>query len=168
MHSIEWLYTVLVMRERAASVLLVEDSPDEEHLVMRAIRGASIPCQILVAHTTDEALEFLSASGPFARGSRSPDFIITDLKVGPSGGAAFITAVRSRPEMRSTPIVVFSGSASESQIEDVYRRGASSFLEKPMEFDQFASLVTGIVRYWGFLNTSGATHVKAASFPYSL
>jgi two-component system response regulator len=159
----------VVLKDRRPTILLVEDSPDEEMLVMRAVRRSSIACQMLVAHTTDEALDFLFGTGPFqGRESRNPDVIVTDLKVGSLGGAGLISAVRENAETRLIPIVVLTGSASEEQIDDAYRRGANSFIEKPMDFDEFATTITNLAGYWGLLNATASHARSLPSFPYSL
>ena len=158
-----------VLNDRRPTILLIEDSPDEEMLVMRAVRRSAMPCQMLVAHTTEEALDFLFGQGAFTgRESKNPDVIITDLKVGALGGAELVSAVRANEATRLIPIVVLSGSASASQIEDVYLRGANSFIEKPMDFDEFATTITDLAHYWGVLNSTASQAKSLPSFPYSL
>jgi two-component system response regulator len=158
-----------VRHDRRPTILLVEDSSDEEMLVMRAIRQSSLPCQILVAHTTEEALAFLCAKDAFqGRESENPDVIVTDLKVSAMGGADLVSAIRTEPTTRLIPIVVFSGSANTVEIDDLYRRGANSFLEKPMDIDEFATTITRIARYWGLLNATASPAKPAAGFPYPL
>jgi two-component system response regulator len=158
-----------VVTDRRPTILLVEDSPDEEMLVMRSVRRSSIPCQLLVAHTTEEALDFLFCRGAFSgRESKNPDVIVTDLRIGSLGGAELISAVRVHAETRLIPIVVLSGSASDEQIKDAYLRGANSFIEKPMDFDEFATAISNLAGYWGFLNATASHGRIRPSFPYSL
>ena len=136
---------------------------------MRAIRQSSLPCQVLVAHTTEEALAFLCSKGAFhGRESENPDVVVTDLKVSTMGGADLISAIRTEPATRLIPIVVFSGSANTSEIDELYRRGANSFLEKPVDVDEFATTITRLARYWGLLNATASPARPASSFSYPL
>lgn len=159
----------LVLHDHRPTILLVEDSPDEEMLIMRAIRRSTLPCQVLIAHNTDEAIDFLFARGPFEkRESRNPDVVVTDLKISSIGGAELITEIRGNPKTRLIPIVVLTSSASSAQIDDLYRRGANSFLEKPMDFDEFSNTIARIASYWGTLNTGPIIRNRTGSFPYPL
>jgi two-component system response regulator len=159
----------IVRGERRPTILLIEDNQDEEAMTMRAIRRSTVACQVLVAHSTDEALDYLFGRSAFAgRESRNPDVIVTDFKIGPMGGAELISEIRGDPRTRLIPVVVLTGSASSDQIDDLYRRGANSLLEKPVEFDEFTTAVTRLARYWGLLNTSVPANPAVANYPYPL
>ncbi len=151
--------------ERKANILLVEDNPDEEAMIMRAVRKSGFPCQILVAHTTSEALDYLHRSEVTPGGSTvKPDVIVTDFRIHPEGGAALVSAVRNDPRTSLIPIVVFSGSASEKDIVDLYLRGANSFLEKPLDFDSFCGTIERMASYWGGLNLTPKSFPAATSY----
>jgi|GEM_PF-3878892 len=151
-----------------ASILLVEDNSDEEMLILRAALGSGLTCQIVVAHTTNEALDLLLGYRSGQQERPSPKVIVTDLRVGPHGGAQFVSCVRAQPEHAAVPIVVLSGLATDEQIEDLYRRGANSFLDKPIDYEAFSELVVRAIRYWGWLNTTAPEGSALPSFPYSL
>ena len=148
---------VLVHDGRRPTILLVEDDPDEEIMMMRSLRHSSIPCETLVAHTTDEALQILFGDAE----AELPSVIVTDLKVAPDGGAELLKAIRANSRTRLIPVVVLTGSASTGQIEELYRMGANSFLEKPLAPEEFADTVTALVRYWGLLNRAPAQAGRA-------
>lgn len=157
------------VHEQKSTILLVEDSLDEELLFLRAVRQAALSCEIVVTHSTEEALDYLFMRNAFAgREPGNPDVVFTDLRIGALGGAAFISEVRSRESTRLIPVVVLTGSSNPAQIEDLYRRGANSFLEKPTDFQEYATAITRLARYWGFLNKSPAHQKRHGSFPYPL
>jgi two-component system, response regulator len=157
-----------VSHDRKPTILLVEDNADEEMLVMRAVRKSRTPCHMLVAHTTDEALDYLLRRGNFAgREPTSPDVVITDLKISSIGGAELTSEIRRHPETHLLPIVVLTSAASEEQVSDLYARGANSFLEKPMDFEDFSAFVMRLAQYWCALNTA-VSGTRLGSFPYPL
>lgn len=136
---------------------------------MRSLRNSSLDCQVLVAHSSLEALEYLHCTGSFAgRDTGNPDVILTDLRIGPMNGADLVTAIREEPKTRMIPIVVLSGAASEKQIEDVYQRGANSFVEKPLDSEEFIRSIQVMARYWGQLNSTPARRASLHSRPYTL
>lgn len=157
------------VHEQRSTILLVEDSLDEELLFLRAVQQAALPCGIAVAHSTEEALDYLFTRNAFAgREPGNPDVIFTDLRIGALGGAAFISELRSHESTRLIPIVVLTGSANPVQIEDLYKRGANSFLEKPIDFQEYADAITALARYWALLNKSPTHQKHRGSYPYPL
>jgi CheY-like chemotaxis protein len=158
-----------VRADRRPTILLVEDNTDEELLVMRSLRSAPLQCQALCAHSTDEALAFLRCTGSFeGRDTGNPDVIITDLRVGSIGGAELVSAIRKEPQTQLIPIVVLSGAATPTQVEDLYARGANSFIEKPLDSDEFATSIRRLVRYWGQLNSTPTRASARSGRPYTL
>ncbi len=134
---------------------------------MRALRSSSAGCQVLVAHSTTEALDYLFHRSAF-EGSESPlpDVIVTDLKIATCGGAALVSQIRASESTRLIPIVVLSGGASAGEINDLYQRGANSFLEKPTDHSDFSDYVVALAGYWGSLNLLPRSSAKSPSFPY--
>jgi two-component system, response regulator len=158
-----------LVHERKPTILLVEDSRDEELLVIRAVRQTSLVCQVVVVHTTDEALDFLFRQGVFSgRDLTNPDVVVSDLKVHSIGGEGLVSEIRAHSETRLIPIVVLTSAASEKQIRDLYLRGANSFLEKPTDFEEFSALIRQLASYWGGLNRTATYPDRPTSFPYPL
>jgi CheY-like chemotaxis protein len=64
-------------------VLLVEDSPQDLELALRAFRKANLTNRIEVARDGAEALEFLFCEGPHAgrRIEEGPKVVLLDLKL---------------------------------------------------------------------------------------
>jgi two-component system response regulator len=159
----------IVSFEQAPTILLVEDSPDEEMLTLRALRQNRFSGQVLVAHTTEQAFYYLFSPGPAARSvPPPPDVIVTDLKIASIGGASLVSAIRGHSLTHLIPIVVFSGSASATDLNDLYNRGVNSFLEKPINFEDFASTIATIATYWGILNTNVTNQAHVSGFRYTL
>ncbi len=107
-------------------VLLVEDNPDHALLTRRALeREESVSCVAICADGV-AALDLLSGS------ERAPDLILVDVRLPGISGLDFLDAVRSMPSMRGVPVVLLSSSASESQVNEAIKRGASAFITKPL------------------------------------
>lgn len=149
--------------DRRAVILLVEDNLDEEALILRALKRSASNCDIVVTHSTEEALDYLLQRGDYAgKGLKLPSVVLTDYRIPPEGGSALVSEMRANPQTALIPIVVFSGSASASEIHDLYFRGANSFLEKPLDFDDFCQTIDRLATYWGGLNLTPKSWQKVS------
>jgi len=133
-----------------AGLLLVEDSPDDETLVIRALRRANVPAEVSVARDGVEALDLLFGPGALAR--PLPSLILLDLKMPRVDGFQVLERLRAEPRTRGVPVVVFSSSNEPGDVQRSYALGASSFVRKPVDFDEFATAVRLLGQYWLTLN----------------
>jgi CheY-like chemotaxis protein len=132
------------------TLLLVEDSADDEALVLRALRRHHVDARVLVAHDGVEALEHLF--GPQAATHPVPDLVLLDLKMPRVDGFQVLERLRAEPRTHEIPVVVFSSSNEPGDVRRSYDLGASSFVRKPVEFDEFSNAVRLLGEYWLGLN----------------
>lgn len=137
------------------TILLVEDDPNDEQLTLRALRQSGVPNTSVVAHTAQEALDYLGRSGPFVGlDSPVPLVIFVDHALPGRSGPALVADIRSLSRCRTVPVVVFSGSSDGQAVEKCLRAGANSFLEKPVEMGEYMQLIANAARYWLDINLS--------------
>jgi len=140
-------------------VLLVEDDINDEALVHRALRSMEPNCIVLVARDGSEAIDYLFRTGPFEglKTQPRPDLVILDLKLPKVGGFEVLRKIRENNTTSLLPVVVFSSSSEQSDVDACYRLGVNSFVQKPLDYDEFIEAVNLIGRYWlGFSHR--ATH----------
>ena len=137
-------------------ILLVEDSPDDVELTMRALRKNRIATQVIVVRDGAEALDFLFARGAYSGRNPDvlPDLILLDLKLPKVDGLEVLRRVRAAPQTRLLPVVVLTLSNEEQDIAEAYRIGANSYVRKPVDFDRFNELLQHLGRYWLEFNES--------------
>lgn len=137
------------------TILLVEDSSDDERLTLRAIRSTDAHVQIIVARDGEEALTLLFGNN--GRGMIRPALVLLDLKLPKVGGLDVLSRLRSEEATRSLPVVVLSSSDEEDDIVESYRRGANSYVRKPIAFEEYVDAVHHLHQYWLNVNVpSGA------------
>jgi CheY-like chemotaxis protein len=130
------------------SILLVEDNPDDEDLVLRSLRRVHIANEVTVARDGARALEYL-----FGEGERvSPAVVLLDLKLPKVSGFEVLKAIRSHPDTRRLPVVILTSSSEEEDIVRSYEGGANSYVRKPVRFADFADAVSQLGLYWLLLN----------------
>jgi two-component system response regulator len=135
-------------------ILLVEDSPDDAALTLRALRQARVGNDIVVAHDGVEALDHLFATGAHAGGDprELPQVMVLDLKLPRIDGFEVLRRVRENARTRLLPVVILTSSDEERDRIDGYKLGANSYVHKPVDFDDFSEAIKQLGLYWLLLN----------------
>jgi CheY-like chemotaxis protein len=129
------------------TILLVEDNPDDETLTVRALRRSGLANAFDVARDGQEALDYLlDHSRPL------PRLVLLDLKLPKIDGLEVLRRVRQDPRGKLVPIVILTSSKEERDLVAGYTSGASSYVRKPVDFDQFADSVRQLGLYWLVIN----------------
>ncbi len=128
-------------------ILLVEDEPDDESLILRALEKNHIANRVVVAHDGVEALDYL-----FATGKSLPQVVLLDLKLPRLDGLEVLRQLRADKRISLLPVVILTSSDEERDIVESYRLGANSYIRKPVDFTQFADAVRQLGLYWLVLN----------------
>jgi two-component system response regulator len=138
-------------------ILLVEDNPDDELLTLRALKKANFANPVTVARDGAEALELLI-------GSRAMPFglVLLDLRLPKVHGLEVLQRIRADERTKLTRVVVLTTSAEEPDVKSAYAYGASGYVRKPVNFQDFVSTVTQLGMYWLVINelpprSSGST-----------
>ena len=135
-------------------ILLVEDSPDDVELTLRALKKNNIANEVVVAGDGAEALEYLMAIGKYAKRAIAdlPEVVLLDLKLPKVGGLEVLRAIRADPRTQMLPVVILTSSTEERDIIASYQLGANSYIRKPVDFDQFVDAIRQLGLYWLVLN----------------
>jgi two-component system, response regulator len=138
----------------ASAILLVEDSPDDVELTLRALHRAHIANTIHVARDGEEALTFLfGESGTTPRRHEDmPVLILLDVRLPKVDGLEVLRRIKDNPLTRVVPVVMLTASNDARDVAESYQLGANSYIVKPVNFDQFASAVTQLGMYWMLMN----------------
>jgi two-component system response regulator len=135
-------------------ILLVEDNQDDMDLALHALRRENLANSIHVARDGEEALDFLFCRGPFAERSFEypPKLVLLDLKLPKVDGMEVLRELKADPRTRSIPVVMMTSSREERDLVNSYNLGANSYIQKPVDFDQFRETVKSVGLYWLVIN----------------
>ncbi|HYW82503.1 MAG TPA: response regulator [Spirochaetia bacterium] len=135
-------------------ILLVEDDPDDLELTLHSLNEEHICNRIQVARDGEEALDFLFCRGPYSR--RDPDchpkLVLLDLKLPKVDGLEVLEQIRGNPRTRAVPVVILTSSKQEEDMVQGYRLGVNSYIQKPVDFDQFRATIKRLGYYWLVVN----------------
>jgi CheY-like chemotaxis protein len=131
------------------AILLIEDSPVDVDLTLRAFDRQRLINPVIVARDGEEALAWLPR---WAAGEAMPAVILLDLNLPRVNWLTVLQALKSNPLTQCIPVVVLTTSKEERDIETAYRLGANSYIVKPVAFDAFMEVARQINLYWCVLN----------------
>jgi CheY-like chemotaxis protein len=138
----------------AVELLLVEDSPEDLEMALRALRKANLANRIHVARDGVEALEFIFCEGPHAarRMADAPRVILLDLKLPRIDGLEVLRRIKGDERTRTIPAVVLTSSKEQRDVVESYQLGVNSYIVKPVNFESFTEAVHQLGLYWLLLN----------------
>ncbi|MCC6695386.1 MAG: response regulator [Candidatus Hydrogenedentes bacterium] len=135
-------------------ILLVEDNADDIELTLRALELSKITNEVAIARDGEEALNFLFGRGPFSEKGppQTPAVVLLDLKMPKVDGLGVLRQVRANPATRLIPIVMLTSSREERDLIQSYSLGANSYVRKPVDFNEFVSVIQQLGLYWLLTN----------------
>jgi CheY-like chemotaxis protein len=122
-------------------ILMVEDNAPDAYLVRTALTAAKIDFEF--SHAKDGSIALAMLDG--ATGSIA-DLILLDLNMPKIDGLAMLTAMRQHPASAKVPIAVLSSSLSQEDMKRAVELGANRYIVKPIELNEFMTLIAGTVK----------------------
>ncbi len=138
------------------TILHVEDDPNDLVLFRHACDQADVALDVRIACDGDEAIAYLSGQAPFSNRAQFPlpALVLLDLKMPRVNGFEVLAWIREQPPFMRLPVVVFSSSNHEVDVQRAYDAGANSYLVKPADFNSLVQLVKLLSAYWLHFNES--------------
>jgi two-component system response regulator len=138
----------------AVEILLVEDNRSDLELALRALKEQNLCNFIQIARDGVEALDFIFRRGQFSDrpSGELPRVILLDLKLPRVDGLEVLRQIRADPQTQHVPVVVLTSSTEERDVVESYALGVNSYIQKPVDFDQFKGAMRTIGMYWLLLN----------------
>lgn len=142
------------MPTRPRSILLVEDNPADEALTLRVMERNRIANSIDVVRDGQEALDYLFCEGEYAHRDPCvlPQVVLLDLKLPKIDGHEVLRRIRLDERLKTLPVVIMTSSTEERDIATSYSLGANSYVQKPVDFEQFSEAIKQLGLYWLVLN----------------
>jgi len=128
-------------------VLLVEDSPGDVRLTTEAFRDANRLIHLHVASDGMEAMAFLRHEGKYVDVPR-PHFILLDLNLPKMDGREVLAHIKKDDNLKTIPTIILTTSTAEEDIIRSYQLQANCYLSKPVQLDEFESVVKSINDFW--------------------
>jgi CheY-like chemotaxis protein len=115
-------------------VLFVDDDTDESYLFNEALEHAGLFIELSRAKNGNDLLSYLN-NEPL------PDLVFIDLNMPYKDGLEALTEIRKQQKFKELPLVIYSTTKNDIQIDSSYEHGANLFVVKPNNFDGMVQVV---------------------------
>jgi len=132
---------------RMVEILLVEDNPGDVELVREALLEAKVRNELHVARDGVEAMQFLKGEAAYSQ-APCPDLILLDLNLPKKSGREVLAEIKNDPYLKLIPVVILTSSKEEEDICRSYELHANCYVTKPVDFEQFLTVVKSIEDFW--------------------
>ena len=140
--------------DKFLNILLVEDSLDDVEIIKRILKTIDIPNKLWVFQDGEDALRFLEENvkdkNEFVH--PRPDFILLDINLPKLSGLEVLKGIKSSVDLKLIPVIMLTVSNREEDVLESYSLGCSSFVQKPVRYEEFEDVVREILLYWGRWN----------------
>lgn len=134
-------------------ILLVEDNHSDAELAMRSLKKQNLANNLVWLKDGAEALDFIFAQGQYAgRTGSKPRIILLDLRLPKVDGMEVLKKLKGDERTKAIPVVVLTSSKQDRDMVESYKLGVNSYVSKPVEFDEFATMVSQLGLYWLLVN----------------
>lgn len=130
-------------------ILMADDDDDDYLLTQKALQESKLLNKLCRVRDGEELIQYLRRQDAFAHvPCPRPGIILLDLNMPRKDGREALKEIKSDPELRDIPIVVFTTSKAEEDILKSYSLGVNSFITKPVTFDNLIRVMRAIGTYW--------------------
>ncbi len=131
-------------------ILVAEDDPDDQFLLVEALEENGWDCQYHFVTDGEEVMDFLYHRGSYSDIHRfpRPSLILLDLNMPRKDGREVLRDIKFDPGLRQIPIVVLTTSSNIDDITKAYDLGVNSFIAKPVSFESMVTTVRVLIGYW--------------------
>ncbi|HMH08353.1 MAG TPA: response regulator [Terriglobales bacterium] len=132
---------------RPLEVLLVEDNLNDVQLMRHGFTTSKLLLNLHHVGDGEQCLNFLRKQGQYFN-APTPDLILLDLNMPRMGGREVLMEMLADDNLSHLPVVVLTASAQDRETFQMYKLRCSSYIVKPIDFDQFLQVIGTIANYW--------------------
>ena len=133
-----------------SKILLVEDNLADVELTKIAFENQNIRSEIVHCADGKAALDFLRDNS-----IDGFNYVLLDLNMPRLNGLDLLKICKKDPVLKRLPVIVFTTSASDIDVQQCYESGANAYVLKPVDLEDFDRTIDAINNFWGTINVKG-------------
>jgi CheY-like chemotaxis protein len=136
--------------ERKPIILLADDDPDDQLLIREAFEEGGIELGLECVNDGEELMDFLYRQGDYVsrKADPYPVLVLLDLNMPRKDGREALAEIKADPTLKRIPVVVLTTSHAEPDVLKAYELGVSSYITKPVSFEDLVEVARVIQKYW--------------------
>ena len=111
--------------DKAATVLYVEDNPENRLLVRRILQAEGF--HVIEAESATQAWEAMNQS--------PPDLILMDINLPAVDGYTLTARLKSLPQFCQIPVIAITANVMRGDRERTFEAGCDGYIQKPIDVD---------------------------------
>lgn len=127
------------MRPQPTNIFLADDDCDDVLFFEYVLESICPNCQLTVASTGEELVGLLRDTNAM------PDIVFVDVNMPILNGLEALEIIKGFPHMVGVPVIVYSTSFNDHDIQKAMECGASSYIVKPSDLDGLKKLIEKIL-----------------------
>jgi two-component system, response regulator len=145
------------MTSQPVEILLVEDNEDDVVIIQEAFAKSRLVNVLNTVSDGEEALAYLRREGQY-KVVRQPGLILLDINMPKKNGFEVMQAMKADPRLRTLPVIMLTMSDRDEDIIRSYANGACSYIRKPVDLDQFHTVIKQFELYWTMISRIPIPH----------
>ena len=145
------------MTSQPVEILLVEDNEDDAVIIQEVFSDMRLATLINVVGDGEEALAYLHRNGKY-KVVRMPDIVLLDINMPKKNGFEVMQAMKADPRLRTLPVIMLTMSDRDEDVIRSYAHGACSYIRKPVDLDQFHTVIKQFELYWTMISRIPIPH----------
>lgn len=133
-----------------SKILLVEDNLADVELTKIAFESQQIQSEIVHCADGKIALDFLRDNS-----IEGFSYVLLDLNMPRLNGLDLLKICKQDPILKRLPVIVFTTSASNTDVQQCYEHGANAYVLKPVDLEDFDRTISAINSFWETINVKG-------------
>ncbi len=128
------------MAEKQMHILLADDDEDDCFFFKDAVKEIRPDIQLHIVFNGDDLWEYLHNHD-----SNLPDVIFLDMNMPGKTGTECLEKIRGNKKFKDIPIVIYSTSGVDKDVDASFRYGANIYIKKPTEFVKLKKMISDVI-----------------------
>ena len=143
-------YAPEAQKGQRVTVLMADDDVDDCLLAQEAWEELGTHHILRFVHDGQEALDYVYHQKQHQNhhASPSPALILLDLNMPKKSGREVLKLLKTDPNCRTIPIIIFTTSKNIDHIMQTYQDGANAFMAKPSSYEGYFNAFKSIELFW--------------------
>ena len=129
-------------------IIIAEDDADDRYLMKTALQESGITGVVEYVENGVELISYLESLNKEDGVVNYPKFILLDLNMPKMDGREVLKKMKTHEEFRKIPVIIFSTTKNQMEVNRCYDLGANSYIVKPVSYDTLVTTVKEIWSYW--------------------
>jgi CheY-like chemotaxis protein len=129
-------------------ILIADDDFEDFQLIKNTFSEHQLNVQLSHVEDGQYLIDILKAQGKYNKFGELPNLILLDLNMPRKNGLEVLREIKENPLLCKIPIIIFTTSKTQKDIEKAYEMGASCYVTKPQSSEEWSDTLGSLGKFW--------------------